>query len=199
MTAAETWEGPRTPLLTLFAQTFGGPEQKAWRSVPYTPLGLSLLVLKAGPVMAWVTWAFSGGSDSRWGSSRASSGPQPPPLTRATPLPRPTSAPETISAGPWEAPGPPHRGRRGERWAGQSVRSPWRAPPGAASVDSVSPAAACPGPGGGRSLLEGTGGLSQPEEGLSRHHLPQEPQKSPRPTPHRAAPPAWATFVRWLG
>lgn len=69
MTAAETWEGPGTPHLKPFAQTFGGPSQKAWRSVPYTLLGLSLLVLKAGPAMAWVTWAFSGGRDSRRGSA----------------------------------------------------------------------------------------------------------------------------------
>lgn len=44
-------------------------DRRAWLSVPYTLLGLLLLVLKAGAVMAWVTWAFSGGSDNRWGSS----------------------------------------------------------------------------------------------------------------------------------
>lgn len=45
---------------------------------------------------------------------------------------------------------PPHRGRRGERWAGQSVRSPRRCPPGVVSGDSASSAAVCPGPGGGQ-------------------------------------------------
>ncbi|ELK12269.1 Putative endonuclease FLJ39025 like protein [Pteropus alecto] len=47
----------------------------------------------------------------------------------------------------------------------------------------------------GDSLFEGTGGSSQPDEGLSEHHLPQELQEPPEPTPCRSAPPAWATYL----